>query len=79
MKETSNRSFGILFFIIFLIISIWPLKNGNEIRLWSAILSLLFLFFSFFFSNFLTPIKRNLIKLGEILARIIAPIVMSIF
>ena len=46
--------------------------------MWSAILSLLFLFFSFFFSSFLTPIKRNWIKLGEILGRIIAPIVMSI-
>ena len=41
-KNKSNKSFGIVFFIFFLIIALWPLMNDGEIRIWSIILALLF-------------------------------------
>ena len=77
-QKNSSRSFGILFFLVFLVIGLWPLLNENEIRLWSIILSMIFLFLGLIKSKILLPLNRYWIKLGEILGRIIAPIVMLI-
>jgi len=77
-KKTSNRSFGILFFLVFLIISIWPIFYSGDVRLWSLVLSFLFLILGLFNSKILTPIKNIWIKLGEILGKFIAPIVMGL-
>ena len=43
IKTSSNRSFGIVFFVVFLLISIWPILNGEELRIWSLIISIVFL------------------------------------
>ena len=77
-KKTSERSFGILFGIIFLIISLWPLLNSNNLRLWSLAVSLTFFLISFLKPVLLKTINNAWIKLGEILGRIIAPLVMAI-
>tara|TARA_B100000579_G_C22525723_1_gene708312 strand:+ start:347 stop:727 length:381 start_codon:yes stop_codon:yes gene_type:complete len=77
-KKTSNRSFGILFFLVFLVISIWPIFYSGDVRLWSLVLSFLFLILGLFNSKILTPIKNIWIKLGEILGKFIAPIVMGL-
>ena len=77
-KKSSNRSFGILFFIVFLSISLWPLQSSNEIRLWSLIISLIFLILGLLNSKILTPLNNGWIKFGEILGGIIAPIIMFI-
>jgi hypothetical protein len=77
-KKSSNRSFGILFFIVFLLIAIWPTLNGEPVRIWSIIVSLIFLIFGLINSKFLTPLNIAWIKFGEILGRIIAPIVMAL-
>ena len=77
-KKSSNRSFGILFFIVFLSISLWPLLSSNEIRLWSLIISLIFLILGLLNSKILTPLNNGWIKFGEILGGIIAPIIMFI-
>ena len=78
VKISSNRSFGIVFFIVLLIVSLWPLLHGNEIRSWSLILSFVFLILGLLNSKILTPLNKAWIKLGDILGRIIAPIVMGI-
>ena len=39
----SNRSFGIVFFIVFVLIGFYPLINDGNLRLWSLIISLIFL------------------------------------
>ena len=77
-KKNSNRSFGILFFVVFLIISLWPLLKGNDLRIWSLIISILFLILGLLKSKFLTPLKRIWIKFGELLGKIISPIVLAI-
>tara|TARA_X000001036_G_C20344672_1_gene669968 strand:+ start:228 stop:623 length:396 start_codon:yes stop_codon:yes gene_type:complete len=74
----SNRSFGLLFFIIFFLYGIWPLIDSSNIRSWSLILSLVFLILGIINSKILTPFKNSWIKLGELLGRFIAPIVMGI-
>ncbi len=76
--KSSSKSFGILFFIIFLVIGLWPLINEGQIRLWSLIISFILLIISFVKPNILSPLNYAWIKLGEILGRIVAPIVMFI-
>ena len=76
-KNDSNKSFGILFFIIFLLIAIWPVFTSESVRVWAIILSLIFLVLGIINSKLLTPFKKIWIKLGEILGKFIAPIVMG--
>ena len=76
-NKENNKSFGILFFIVFLLIALWPIKDSESIRVWSMIISLLFLMLGIINSKFLTPLKKGWIKLGEILGKVIAPIVMG--
>ena len=76
-KEENNTSFGILFFIVFLLIAIWPVMESGSIRLWSLAVSLVFLVLGIMNSIILSPLKIGWIKLGEILGKIIAPIVMG--
>ena len=77
-KIGSNRSFGIVFFVVFFIISIYPLINDNPIRLWSLILSLIFLILGLINSKILTPLNIIWMKFGMYLGIFISPIVMGI-
>ena len=74
----SNRSFGIVFFIFFLIIALWPLLNNDEIRLWSLIISLIFLILGILNSKLLTPLNKLWMRFGLLLGRIVSPIIMGI-
>ena len=77
-KISSNKSFGILFFIVFMLISIWPLVYEGPLRIWSIPIALLFLILGLMNSKLLNPLNIVWVKFGELLGRIIAPIVMSI-
>ena len=77
-NKSNNRSFGLLFFIVFLIIGLWPLNNIYEVNIFFLFLSLSFLILGLLNSSLLTPINKAWIKFGEILGKIIAPIVMSL-
>ena len=77
-KISSNRSFGILFSILFAIIAFWPIINGNPLRLWSIPISVIFLVLGLLNSKLLNPLNIVWVKFGELLGRIIAPIVMAI-
>jgi len=78
IKIGSNRSFGIVFFIVFLLIAIYPLINQGEIRVWSVLISLLFLILGIINSKILTPLNKAWFKFGIFLGKIISPIVMGI-
>ena len=77
-KISSNRSFGILFSIVFAIIAFWPTINGNPLRLWSIPISVIFLVLGLLNSKLLNPLNIVWVKFGELLGRIVAPIVMAI-
>ena len=78
IKIGSNRSFGLVFFVVFLLISIYPfLKDGN-IRLWSLIISIIFLFLGLLNSNLLSPLNKLWFRFGLFLGKIISPIIMGI-
>ena len=78
IKINSNRSFGIVFFFVFLIISLWPLLNENTLRVWSIIVAIIFLILGLINSNFLTPLNKLWFKFGKILGSVVAPIVMGV-
>ena len=78
IKIGSNRSFGIVFFIVFLLISIYPIFNEGSIRLWSLLIAVIFLILGLLNSKFLTPLNKAWFKFGMILGKFISPIVMGV-
>ena len=78
VKISSNKSFGIVFFIVFLLISIYPLTNSESIRYWSLVISLIFLILSLLNSQILSPLNKLWFKFGILLGKIVSPLVMGI-
>ena len=78
IKIGSNRSFGIVFFLVFLIIGFYPFLKGNEPYFWSIIISVIFLILGLLNSIYLTPLNKLWFKVGILLGQIISPIVMGI-
>ena len=77
-KINSNRGFGIVFFVVFLLISFWPSIEGQSIRIWALTVSLIFLVLGLLNSKLLSPFNLIWVKFGEVLGRIIAPIAMGV-
>ena len=78
IKISSNRSFGVVFFIVFLLIALYPVINKEEIRVWSLIVSLIFLVLGLLNSKILNPLNQIWFKFGILLGRIISPFIMAI-
>ena len=78
VSGSSNKSFGIVFFIVFLIISLYPLLNNENIRIWSLIISVTFLILGIMNSNLLSPLNKIWFKFGMLLGSIVSPLVMSL-
>ena len=78
IKIGSNRNFGIVFFIVFLLISLYPLLNQESLRIWSLIFSLIFLILGIINSKILTPLNKAWFKFGILLGKIISPLVMGL-
>mgnify|MGYP006161317743 CR=1 FL=1 len=78
IKTGHIRSFGIVFFIFFIIISLYPLLNNHEIRFWSLIVGFIFLFLGLVKSPILKPLNLIWIKFGLFLGKLIAPIIIGI-
>ena len=77
-KVNSNRGFGIVFFVVFLLISFWPSIEGQSLRIWALTVSLIFLVLGLLNSKLLTPFNLIWVKFGEVLGRIVAPIAMGV-
>ena len=77
-SKSSNKSFGVLFFIVFLILGLWPLIKGNLINIYLIFLAAIFLILGLLNSKLLTPLNKGWIKFGEILGLFIAPIIMAL-
>ena len=78
IKISSNRSFGIVFFIVFLLIGIYPLLNGDHLRIWSLIISIAFLILGLLNSKILFPLNKIWFKFGILLGKIISPLIMGL-
>ena len=78
IKVSSNRSFGIVFFVVFLLIALFPIIYNSEIRLWSLVISFIFLVLGLLNSKILSPLNKLWFKFGILLGKIISPIIMGI-
>ena len=78
IKKSSNKSFGIVFFIVFIIIGFWPLFDINTYRLWAIIIALIFLALGLVNSKLLTPLNILWFKFGLFLGKVVSPLVMGI-
>ena len=78
IKISSNRSFGIVFFIVFLLIALYPLLKGNDLRIWSLLISFIFLALGLINSKILTPLNKLWFKFGLLHGRFVSPLIMGI-
>ena len=78
IKIGSNKSFGLVFFIFFLIVSFYPLVNGEDIRKWSLVFSIIFLVLGLTNSKILNPLNKLWFKFGIFLGKIMSPVIMGI-
>ena len=78
IKISSNRSFGIVFFIVFSLIALYPLLKGNDLRIWSLVISFVFLALGLINSQILTPLNRLWFKFGLLIGKLISPLIMAI-
>ena len=77
-NKTTNRSFGIVFFIVFLIIGVYPILNEGDARFWSLIISVIFLILGILNSKALNPLNKLWFKFGIFLGKIFSPLIMGI-
>ena len=78
IKIRSNKSFGVVFFLVFLLISLYPLINDGNLRIWSFVISIIFLILGVSNSKILSPLNKIWFKFGLLLGKIISPVVMGI-
>ena len=78
INKPSNRNFGIVFFIVFLLVACYPLTYNEDIRTWSLLISIIFLLLGLINSNLLTPLNKAWIKFGILLGNLISPLVLGI-
>jgi hypothetical protein len=78
IKIGSNKSFGIVFFVVFLIIALYPLINNGDIRIWSLVISLVFFILGILNSKILTPLNKLWFKFGILLGKMISPVIMGV-
>ena len=78
IKISSNKNFGIVFFLVFLLIAIYPILKDGNIRLWSLVIAAIFLFLGLTKSRILTPLNKVWFKFGLFLGKIVSPIVMGV-
>ena len=77
IKISSNRNFGIVFFIVFLLVAVYPILKGNDIRIWSLLISFVFLILGLINSKLLTPLNKLWFKFGLLLGKIVTPLIMG--
>ena len=78
VKLGSNKSFGLVFFVVFLLIALYPITYQDDVRIWSLIISLVFLILGLINSNLLTPLNKIWFKFGTFLGKFISPLVMGV-
>ena len=76
MKKPSDKSFGLLFAFVFLVVALWPILKNNSINLIALFSSISLLIISFIKPELLKPFNYLWMKLGLVLGKIVPPIIM---
>jgi hypothetical protein len=78
LKVSSNRAFGIVFTVVFLVIALWPLVNGEGPRLWALVVAGGFLLLAIAFPRYLAPLNRLWARFGVLLHKVVNPIILGL-
>lgn len=78
VEGSSDRSFGVVFAVVFLIIALFPLLHAGAVRWWSVGVSAAFAVVAFTVPGILAVPNRLWMKFGLLLAKIVSPIALGI-
>ena len=78
VKGSSDRSFGIVFTILFVVIGLWPLWSDGDVRNWSLVLAAFILAITLVRPVLLAPFNRVWMRFGLLLHKITNPIIMGL-
>jgi len=78
VKPLANRTFGLIFSAIFLVIALWPMLSGGNLRSWAALIAGGFCVPALFFPKMLAPLNLLWAKFGLLMHKIVNPILMGI-
>ena len=76
-KKPSEKSFGVVFSIVFLIVALYPLINSAGLRIWALVVSIIFFLLAFLAPKILVLPNKLWFKFGLLIGSIVAPIVMA--
>jgi hypothetical protein len=78
VEGSSDRSFGLVFAVVFLVIACWPLLYREMPRWWAVAVAVVFALFAFWKPSLLAGLNRQWIKLGLLLGKIVSPVALGI-
>ena len=78
IQGSSNRSFGIVFAVVFAVIGLLPLVSGRGVRPWALVVGAAFLLIALVLPSILAPLNRLWLRFGLLLHRIVSPLVLGI-
>ncbi len=73
----SNKSFGIVFAVVFFVIALWPLMDEGNFRVWALVTGIILFLISFIYPSIYKPFNYIWFKFGLLLGKIVTPIVMG--
>ena len=78
-KAGSDRSFGLIFATVFLIVCVWPwIFHGEPIRFWALGTAISFVVVAFTVPRLLSPLNKVWFRFGLLLHRVVSPLVMGV-
>ena len=77
IEQSPSKSFGMVFSIVFLIVSLYPLINSEGLRIWALVVSIIFFLLAFLAPKILVLPNKLWFKFGLLIGSIVAPIVMA--
>jgi hypothetical protein len=78
IEQSSEKSFGIVFGIVFLLVATYPLINSEDLHIWALIISIVFLLLAFLATSVLIIPNKLWFKFGLLIGSVVAPIVLTL-
>jgi len=77
VNSSSNRSFGIVFTIVFSIVGLLPLLSDGTLRWWAMVIAVIFLASALLRPRILTPLNKIWTRFGLLLHHVVNPVIMA--
>ena len=78
VPRASERSFGILFAVVFTAIALWPILGGASIRWWAIYIAVIFASLALAQPRVLKPLNSAWLALGRVLHRVVSPVILAL-